>query len=295
MMKNFNIFKSKKTQSASTSFSLEEINCWPSIPNDDMQVPVLDELVKKSTYSNEAAKILEWAELAKKDGDEVEYQVVMKSQFGSLTLPVLVKRPDGGFLVYYSHCSEWNDDGIVKLLDWTVKLRSCDFVHSLKIEICSSPENLPLKVQEIISKRTEHRMFLSMIPHLNHDDPNIRARVFAEGFGHFYNENKILNYDEASLRLVESWFRKVVESISRDSFYYQIALNLLASFFGRVLKETFGGVWGEGVFPELSIGDDIKVRVHPYKIMADFLIKPKLENSPVQNMHLVAQEIKERR
>lgn len=293
-MKIFKFLKSQNQAENSSSFTGEQFNSWPCIPTEESKVPSLDELSAKSIFKEEAVKVLEWVQLALEEGCEVEQQVVMKSQFGPLTLPALIKRKDGGFLVYYSHCSQWDDDSIARLLDWVVKLRSCDFVHSLKIEICDTPENLPVKVREIISKRTEHRMFLSMIPHLTHDDPDVRARVFAEGFAHFFNENKILNYDSESLHLVERWFMKVVKPISKDSFYYQIALNILASYYGRVLKECFKGAWGEGAFPELSIGDKIKIRVQPYKIMADFIAAPRLESSPVTNMQLVAQEIKDR-
>lgn len=293
-MKFFNIFNSSGKQE-SLSFSSEQINSWPSLPGENRQVPSLGQIAEVGLFKNEASKVLEWIKLAEQDGDEVEQQVVMESQFGFLTLPALVKKKDGGFLVYYSHCSEWHDDFITKLLDWTVKLRSCDFVHSLKIEICDSPDALPLKVREIISKRTEHRMFLSMIPHLSQASADIRGRVFAEGFGHFFNENKILNFDRESLSLIESWFRKVVERLPQSSFYYQITLNLLGSYFGRVLKDTFGGTWGEGTHPELIISQKVKIRIHPYKIMADFIEQPGLENSPLNNMELLSREINERR
>ncbi|MCM8541392.1 MAG: hypothetical protein NE328_14070 [Lentisphaeraceae bacterium] len=292
-MNFFNIFKSKNKKLAEPSFSEAELNSWPSVPNENNNVPSLQELSEKSTYSKEAAKILEWAGEAEAEGAELEFQVVMKSQYGPLTLPVLVKRNDGGFLVYYSHCSEWNEAAVAKLLDWVIKLRSCDFIHTLKIEVCDSPEKLPLKVREIISKRTEHRMFLSMIPHLSQNDPDVRARVFAEGFGHFFNENKILNFDEESLALVEEWFKRTIISISKDSFYYQVCMNLLGSFYGRVLKEVCQAKWCEGNFPELEIGDKIKIRVHPFKIISDFIFKPRLENSPVKNLQLVIQEIQD--
>lgn len=292
-MKIFNIFKTNKKATSQISFSDEEINCWPSVPNADNAVPTLELLASKSKFSAEASKILQWAEEAVSEGAEVEYQVTMKSQYGPLTLPVLVKRKDGGFLTYYSHCSEWDDDAFSKLLDWVIKLRTCDFIHTLKIEICDSPEKLPVKVKEVISKRTEHRMLISMIPHLSQENIDIRARVFAEGFGHYVNENKILNFDEASLNQVEEWLKKTVISVPRESFYYQIYINLLGAYFGRVLKEQCKGEWGSDRFPELTIGNEVKIRVHPFKIISDFIFKPRLENSPVKNLQLVQQEIKD--
>ena len=291
-MKIFNLFKSKKTDIAEPSFSEAMLDKWPSVPDENMKVPSLDVLKEKSKYSSEAARILEWGQASVEEGDEVQYQAAMRSQHGFLTLPALIKRQDGGFLVYYSHCSEWSDEAISKLLDWTIKLRACDFVHTLKIEVCDLPENLPLKVREIISKRTEHRMFLNMIPHMNHDAADTRARVFAEGFGHFFNENKILNYDERSLQLCEEWFKKTMISIPKDSFYYQIVLNFLGSYFGRVIKESFGGEWADGDFPEVIFKESVKVRIHPFKIISDFIFKPRLENSPVRNCQLLSHEIK---
>jgi len=292
-MKFLNIFKPKKAEPEELSFSDEMASVWPSVPDENMKVPSLDLLKERSPFKDEAAKVLYWGQGSIDEGDEVQYQVPMKSQHGVLTLPALVKRKDGGFLVYYSQCSEWTEEEITKLLDWVIKLRACDFVHTLKIEICDTPENLPLKVREIISKRTEHRMFLNMIPHMNHDAPDTRARVFAEGFGHFFNENKILNFDEQSLQLCEEWFKKTMRSIPRDSFYYQIVLNFIGSYFGRVLKESFKGEWDQGDFPEIVFKENVKVRIHPYKIISDFIFNPRLENSPVRNFQLLAQEIKQ--
>ena len=290
-MKFFKKFKSKKSDSDQVSFSENEINSWPSLPNEQLKAPSLEYLKESSLYKNEAARVLEWGTAALTDGDEVEYQAVLKSQYGPLTLPALVKKKDGGFLVYYSHCSEWNDEATAKLLDWVLKLRACDFIHTLKIEICDSPENLPVKVKEIISKRTEHRMFISMLPHLGHKEPDVRARVFAEGFGHFFNENKILNFDESSLQQIEDWFKKTIISIAKDSFYYQICLNILGSYFGRVLKEQLKGEWADGEFPELIFGGEIKIRTQAYRIIADFIFNPRLENSPVKNFQLIKEEI----
>ena len=292
-MKFFKRFKSKNDAVEEESFSADIINSWPSKPDENMKVPPLEKLVKESDFSNEAAKVLEWGKAALEEGDEVQYQVPMKSQYGPLTLPALVKRKDGGFLVYYSHCQDWTEDAIAKLLDWTVKLRACDFIHTLKIEICSSPDSLPGKVKEIISKRTEHRMFLNMIPHSSHKELETRARVFAEGFGHFFNDNKILNFDGQSLQLCEEWFKKTMVSIPRDSFYFQIVLNFLGSYFGRVLKDSFGGEWTEGHFPELIISKVVNIRIQPFKIAADFIFKPRLENSPIRNFQLLSQEIKD--
>ena len=291
-MKFFKKFRSEKKDSQSFSFTENEINSWPSQPNEDLKVPPLTFLKENSLYKKEAKAVLEWGETSVQEGDEVEYQAVLKSQFGPLTLPALVKRKDGGFLVYYSHCSEWNDEAVAKLLDWVIKLRACDFIHTLKIEICDSPEKLPLKVKEIISKRTEHRMFISMLPHLGHKEADVRARVFAEGFGHFFDENKILNFDLSSLQQVEEWFKKTLISIAKDSFYYQICLNLLGSYFGRVLQDQLNGEWGEGDFPELIFGNEVKVRIQPYGIIGDFIFNPRLENSPVKNFQLINQEIK---
>lgn len=292
-MKFFNFFKSKnKDEHSSETVPELNVNSWPSLPNENKQVPSLEVLSSGGPYSKESATVLSWGQAAVADGDEVQFQVVMESQHGLLTLPALVQRKDGGFLVFYSHCSEWDELAVSRLLEWTVKLRSCDFIHTLKIEICDSPENLPLKVREIISKRTEHRMFLSMLPHLSQCDPDIKARVFAEGFAYFFNKKKILNFDEDSLAQVDEWFKKTMRSIPRDSFYYQPVLNFLGSYFGRVLKESLKGEWGPGDFPEVEFHQKAKVRIHPYKTVADFIFNPRLENSLIRNYQLLAGELK---
>ena len=215
----------------------------------------------------------------------------MNSQYGRYSIPALVKRKDGGFLVYYSHCGDWDDKALTDLLEWVIKLRNSDFVHTFKIEICQSPDSLPDKVREIISKRTEHRMLISMIPLLNRENPDINARVFAEGFGFFFNDKKILNYDHESLQLVEEWFKKRVRSCVRESFYFQFYYKFIGSYLGKVVCQETGGEWSEETLPKVVVSKPVKITFDPFGIAADFIFNPRLENSPVKNLDLLKTEI----
>lgn len=290
-MKFLNRFKKNSPTVEEPSFSQEEINCWPSVPNEQLQVPGLEMLIEKSSFSKEAEQVKKWAAEGVEEGDEVNFQVPMNSQYGRYCIPALVKRKDGGFLVYYSHCSEWNEDALAGLLNWAIKLRNSDFVHTLKIEICQSPDALPDKVREIISKRTEHRMLISMIPLLSREKPDMNARVFAEGFGFFFNEKKILNYDKESLHLVEDWYRKTVRSCVRESFYYQFYTKFLGAYLGKVVIQETGGEWTNDALPKVMVADPLKITFDPFGIAADFIFNPGLENSPVKNLELLVTEI----
>lgn len=290
-MKFLNRFKKNSATAEEADFSQEELNCWPSVPNEKLQVPGLEVLVNKSSYSKEAVLVRDWASAGVEEGDEVNFQVPMNSQYGRYSIPALVKRKDGGFLVYYSHCGNWDDKALTDLLEWVIKLRNSDFVHTLKIEICQSPDSLPDKVREIISKRTEHRMLISMIPLLNRENPDINARVFAEGFGFFFNDKKILNYDHESLHLVEEWFKKRVRSCVRESFYFQFYYKFIGSYLGKVVCQETGGEWSEETLPKVVVSKPVKITFDPFGIAADFIFNPRLENSPVKNLDLLKTEI----
>ena len=309
MKKLLEIFK-KTPVDPSLSFSVDELMQWPSVPNSFKKVPSLEQISQSTGSAASAVKRLEeWSEAAKEEGDVLEYQTVMESRYGMLTLPALLRKGEsGGFMVFYSHCGEWDEAAISQLLDWTVKLRACDFVHSVKIEICDPKESLPAKVQEIISRRREHRMLLSMLPYLKKDSAVDNAKVFAECFGHFCNEGKALSFKVSSLELMDQWFLGEVRKTKKTSFYYPLYIRFCGAFFGEVLKAETGAGWktGEGVsdewpllfIPASKLKEKIagkeagNMTINPFGLMSEFVSAPNAEKSPAKYLQQIKSDLR---
>jgi hypothetical protein len=217
---------------------------------------------------------------------------------------MLRKGDSGGFLAFYSHAGEWDDSAFEVLLNWVIKLRGCDFVHGLKIVICEEKKTLPIRVQEITSRRREHRMMVSQVPHLRKGEPQLNARIFAEAFGFFCNENKILNYDGEALAQLERWYKDEVRGCLRSSFYYPLYCHFIGSFFGQIICEQFQGTWeplgnahvvviaAKKLKPRQHGMMPGEMKVNVFQLTADFVFNPRADNSLLNNFRLVQSELK---
>jgi hypothetical protein len=305
MKKFFDIFK--KTD-PSERFSVEELSQWPSVPNEFKKVPSLAQIEKSGGSAAQASERLrEWCEAAREEGDVLEFQTVMESRYGMLTLPGLIRREkSGGFMVFYSHVGEWDQVAVGKLLDWVVKLRACDFVHSFKIEICDPRESLPVKVQEIISRRRAHRMVLSMLPYLKKQSPADNGRVFAECFGHFCNEGATLDFSLASLEKMDGWILQEVRKVKEDSFYYPLLVRFCGAFFGQVLAVETAAAWkdtGQAEWPSLFLpAEKLKplissrgagsMTINPFGLISGFLRDPQGDKTPALYLKQIKSDMK---
>lgn len=308
-MKLFNFFRKKKEPEAKVEdqkiYSSAELEEWPSQPGEDKKVPSIDVLLnQQSEIANHAKSLVAKCEKMRKEGDLLEYQVVMESQFGLFSIPAMIRRESSGdFLVFYSFTSEWTEEAVQKLLNWVICVRSCDFIHTFKIIICDSTYDIPKQVTEIISKRTVDRMMISMVPHLRKSEPKINARVFIDAFAFYFNDKKILSYNQDCLEQVEIWYRDVVRSCVKNSFFYPFYVHFVAAYFGQVICESFKVDWDyySGVNIVVIPPSKLKPRkngmmpgemkVNILQICSDFICNPRPENSLVTNFKMVKAEI----
>ena len=308
-MKLFNFFKKQKESEVKAEdeklYSSSELEEWPSQPDSENKVPSKDALLKHGAKNAEYVKsLVEKCDSMVKEGDLLEYQVVMESQYGLFTIPAMIRREaTGEFLAYYSYTDEWDEKAVQKLLNWVICIRGCDFIHTFKIVLCESTYDVPNKVKEILSKKTVNRMMISLIPHLRKDNPRINARVFSEAYGFYFNEKKLLNYDLKSLEVIESWYKKQAISCEKQSFYYPFYVHFIAAFVGQTICESFKVEWQRTsginivVIPAVKLKPrrngmapgDMKVNV--FQICSDFVCNPRPENSPVTNFNMIKSEI----
>ncbi|MCM8535745.1 MAG: hypothetical protein NE334_07405 [Lentisphaeraceae bacterium] len=305
-MSFLDIFKKKKTCSVKDehSFSDKELAEWPSVPVDGTKVPTIEQVKKFGGVSGKSAElVIEACEKFKKEGDYLEYQPVMESQYGLFTVPAMIRREDGTFRAFYSTSLEWSESEYQKLLNWVICVRGCDFIHTFKIIVCQNDSTLPKKVEEIVSDKAVHRMMINQIPHFRKGNNKVNSRVFAEAFGFHFNDNKILNFDFTALEQIENWYKKQVISCQNDSFYYPFYVQFIAAYFGRVLCEAFKVDWQEVAGGEVVVipGSKLKPRKHGrasgdmkvnvMQIVADFVLNPRLENSLVTNYKMIDAEV----
>lgn len=309
-MRLFDFLKSKKKDikeppEETKTFSSEALLEWPSLPEKGKKVPSLDEIISNGGQNAECAKaVIAKCEKEKREDDLLEYQVVMESQYGLFSIPAMIRREKSGeFLAFYSYTGDWNEDAIQRLLNWVICIRGCDFIHTFRIVLSDSPKDTPRRVNEIISKRTVDRMVISMIPHLRKDEPRVNARIFAEAYGFYFNDKKILNYDLAALEEVELWYKDVVRSCAKNSFYYPFYVHFLSAFFGQVMCQSFKVDWQFYSGTSIVVIPPAKLKprkhgmmpgemkVNILQICSDFACNPRPESSLVVNFNMVKAEI----
>ena len=306
----FDFLKSKQKDAEAPievegQFSSEALLEWPSLPEEGNKVPSLEDIIDHSGQNAKYAKaVIAKCEKEKRQDDLLEYQVVMQSQYGLFTIPAMIRRDKSGeFLAFYSYTDDWDDEAIQRLLNWVICIRGCDFIHTFKIVLCDSLKDVPRRVNEIISKRTVDRMMISMVPHLRKSEPRVNARIFAEAYGFYYNDKKILNYDLTSLEEVERWYKDVVRSCAKNSFYYPFYVHFLSAFFGQVLCESFKVKWQFYSGTNIVVIPPAKLKprkhgmmpgemkVNILQICSDFACNPRPESSLVVNFNMVKAEI----
>ena len=309
-MKFLNIFKKQSKEEPEVeeeveTFSAEALEEWPSQPEEGNKVPPLDSILKHGGASAENVKNLtSKCESLKREDDLLEYQVVMESQYGLFTIPAMIRRESSGeFLAFYGYAGEWDEEAIQKLLNWVICIRGCDFVHTFMIVLAEAAKTVPRRVMEIISKKTVDRMMISMVPHLRKSEPRVNARIFAEAYGFYFNDNKILNYDLEALSEVERWYKDVVRSCAKNSFYYPFFVHFVTAYFGQVMCESFKVEWQfySGTNIVVIAPSKLKPRKHGMmpgemkvnvlQICSDFVCNPRPENSLVLNFNMVSAEI----
>ena len=90
-------FLKKKKAPAEEQFNDAQLNVWPSQPNEDKKVPSLEQILKHGgTNVAHVERLKEWTAAATEEGDTLEFQVVMESRYGMLTLPALTQKEKGG-------------------------------------------------------------------------------------------------------------------------------------------------------------------------------------------------------
>ena len=286
------IFKRKEVTDSQTQFSLEDLSEWPSQPGEGNFVPSLDQIISNGGPAGKAAKVLkEVCEKAKNSTDNVEYQAVMQSQYGLFVIPGIIQIDNSKkFVAYYSNKGGWDEEAIGRLLQWTVYLRACDFVHNLKVELCDV--DAPKKAKEIVSSKKAHRMMINLIPNTHKGKPKVNARVFSECYAFHCNDKKLLSTDLRSLDMVENWYNKEVRSTARDSFFFPHFVRFIGSFFGQVLCSEFKGEWLEGEWPGVTLNvNDSKMRIDVFKLASDYVCSPHVKTSLVGNFHLIKDSI----
>jgi hypothetical protein len=283
----------KKKVNEGCEFGGEHLSQWPSVPGENNVVPSLQQIIDFGGESGVAASILEsWCTSAKRKEDSLELQAVVESKFGLFTIPGIIQLDNSKeFVAYYSNKGEWSEASYGVLLQWLVYLRTCDFVHNLKVVLCE--EKPPSKAREMISSKKEHRMLISMIPHIQKDNQKINARVFSECFAFFCHSNKLLNYDEESLQKVEDWYTKDVKSTNRDSYFFSLFVRVLGAYAGQVIISSFNAEWESGEWPVLKmVGKGGAVRINIFQLVSDYVCNPQLKTSLVKHVQLIKVQLK---
>jgi hypothetical protein len=290
-----------KLKIVATDFPPEAFQTWPSEPNQAGLVPAFNQLKSFNQDFSVTLSLLEKAvEEVRQEGDSVEYQVVMQSQYGLFTLPCILRKGESSdFIVFYKNIGSWTDAKLADLLQWLIKLRGSDFINRLEVNLCESISELPPKAVEMISSKKHHRMMVSMLPHYSEGDLVRNARVFSEAFAFFYNDKKLLNADETSLQQVEDWYKQKVLNCDRSSFYFSLYKNFLGAYYTQVVltitKGEFKGglvvVKADQVRPRKDGRPSGDMRVDTMSIAVDFIFNPQTQNSLTQNLKLILSEL----
>jgi len=252
---------------------------WPSTPNANGLVPPLIELLSAPEPLAGHVMLLmnNSAALAKKVGGKLDgFQIPLQTPFGKISIPGVLKLADNTIVLLFSHQGEWADADLMRLLRWTVALRTHPPTMRLKIEILSDLQSVPQSVLETADNGLHTVAGICSQMLINPMSPEQALPNVLLILSHVLGRR--LDFDRESLLAVDAFVQANYPPISDDWVLRNASLSLFGFFLGECIARARGGKWADSAAPFPEWMKQIQIGAHslnPLGRASKFLRDPK--------------------